>query len=249
MGHIFKIFGLLHNIYPIKKYLRKIIVEYFFNYHINEILAHASSHFSISENRNANELRYEPAFRGLINDIFKNNDIYPSPKELAIAINVSIEAYCDQKLSHHNAIIDLAYHIANEIKVRILSDEVLKIIFHDLGKDVDKILINEKRSDIDRCFQNKKQLFENYFNSFNDTRFNYGIKIWHQGEDTEWIEWNESESITVHLDPTKVREGFYLIGFDYSIAATGENLNIATRVDGYEYFNRLEQNSTVIWAR
>lgn len=249
MGTVFKLLSWFYNVYPVKKYLRKRISEYFLHYHISKILHAAKKAYKINQFYKINDLKNRAAFRGLMNEIFKVNDFYPSSKDIAIAINISFNCYSSKEHKYQSQIIDLAYHISREIKERIISDQVLKSFLLDLNKDLNKLNIPVNRLEIEDCFNNKKKLFINYFNTFNDPQFSFGIKIWHQGEDISWIDWKEKDSIIIKLDRLKIREGFFLPGFDYSIMNSQENISIVSRVNGYEYFNDFDHLDNVIWAR
>lgn len=185
-----------------------------------------------------------------MNETLKANQIYPSPKDIAVAIAIATKEYGDLDGKYISNIIDLAFHLAIEIKERISSDDTLKSILIDLGKNIESFDTDITRVEIEKSFKSKKQLFVDYFQTFKDPRFNYAIKVWHQGGEIDWVEWQEEDSITININPAKIREGFFLVGFDYSIMSTGETLKFATRKNGYEYFNGdLDKYKDIIWAR
>jgi hypothetical protein len=67
-----------------------------------------------------------------------------------------------------------------------------------------------------------------------------------------WLDWGSENCITIYTDPEEVREGFFLLGFDYTKTETNEDLMIATRVEGYEYFyfnNYNLSRGDVIWMK
>jgi hypothetical protein len=250
LENLFKIFSLSQRFYPVKTFLRRRWEKYFLNYHVAEILKISSDHFEISAHLKVRDLVHAPQFRGLMNEILKANKIYPTPKDIAVSIAIATEEYGDIEGKYIPNIIDLAFHLATEIKERISSDDTIKSILLDLSKNIDLFDIDITRAEIEKSFESKKHLFVDYFQTFIDLRFNYAIKVWHEGSEIDWVEWHEQDSITININPARIREGFFLVGFDYSIESSEERLMIATRQNGYEYFNgHVGKSADVIWAR
>jgi len=249
MKFLFSILKHIQFIYPVKIFLRRRVADYFFHYHVSELLKHAASRYRISDRHPIILIKNEPAFRGTVKEIFRSHSFYPKPADFAVALKVATGEYDAEADEYNNTIIDLAYHLATEIKNRITTDQILKSSFEDLGKELKTLDVSQKRDSVDSIFKNKKSLFTRYFDSFQDTRFSSGIKIWHQSQENPWVDWDEEDSITINLDPLRIREGFFLIGFDYSDVQTGKRLMIATTKHGYEYFDGLDLSSKDIWVR
>lgn len=249
MKLLFSLLKHIQFIYPVKIFLQRRVADYFFHYHVSELLKHASSRYKISDRHPISLIKNKPAFRGTVKEIFRTNSFYPEPIDFAVALKVATGEFGNQADQFNDAIIDLAYHLAIDVKNRIATDELLKGSFSELGKDLKKLDANQKRDIVVSIFEDKKSLFTRYFDSFQDTRFSSGIKVWHQSQENCWIEWGEKDSITVNLDLLRVREGFFLVGFDYSDAQTGDSLMIATTKHGYEYFNGLDVSSNDVWVR
>lgn len=246
------LFSLLKNIqfiYPVKIFLQRRVADYFFHYHVSELLKHASSRYKISDRHPISLIKNEPAFKGTVKEIFRSNSFYPEPIDFAVALKVATGEFENQADQFNDAIIDLAYHLATDVKNRIATDQLLRSSFSDLGKDLKKLDVNQKRDIVVSIFKDKKSLFTRYFDSFQDTRFSSGIKIWHQGEENSWVDWKEEDSITINLDLLRIREGFFLVGFDYSDALSGDSLVVATTKNGYEYFNGHDVSSNAVWVR
>ncbi|MEW1489370.1 hypothetical protein AB0X39_19650 [Escherichia coli] len=53
----------------------------------------------------------------------------------------------------------------------------------------------------------------------------------------------------ININPYKIREGFFLIGFDYRDITNGERLHVASNKDGHEYFNKCLKNSSRVWMQ
>ncbi|ELF5327196.1 hypothetical protein RNH93_003593 [Vibrio cholerae] len=243
-----RLLGSLYFLYPIKLFVRKRIENYFFRYHVAKILNEASKVYSLGEYWNVLDLAKKSPFKGIVSEFLRVGDFYPTPKDIAVAINVSIGAYCNENSIDKASIIDLAYHISQEIKSRLISDQLLKTILEDLNKDIRLIENDGDRSEIEFLFSNKKSLFMAYYSTFSKPQFSYSIKVWHQSQENSYIDWNESDALIVKLDPLRIREGFFQMGFDYYCNQTNKHLQCATRTGNYEQFNG-DRDGDVIWAR
>ncbi|HDM8047756.1 TPA: hypothetical protein P0E07_000827 [Vibrio fluvialis] len=245
---IFKMVGSLYNFYPIRQYVLKRIEKYFLSYHVEKILEEASHTFQISDYQYVTDLAEKSPFRGMMSEFVRVGDFCPSPQDIAVAINISINAYCNEHGRNLDKIIDLAFHISHEIKSRLVSDPILKSVLCDIHKDIKKIKTTGNRDEINRLFSNKKELFLSYYSTFEKPEFSYSIKVWHQDQDNTYIDWFEKNALTVHLNPLRIREGFFLVGFDYFCNESKSNLMCATRIEGYEQFDG-DWNNNVIWVR
>lgn len=189
-------------------------------------------------------------FRGIINSLFQPGDYHFSTIDIAVAINIAIAHYCDNEFNKHShEIIDLSYHLSREIKESINKSKIMRDGLIDYGKNISQIDVNPERIKIEYLFKNKKDLFKHYFSTFNNTNFNHSIRIWHQSNDNAWVDWAEKNSICININPYKIREGFFLVGFDYFDVTNNESLHIASNKDGYEYFNKQLKNSSYVWMR
>jgi len=247
LGLIFKILGGLYKLYPIKLLLNKRIESYFINYHVSQILREASHTYTIGKYSRVIDLTNQPPLRGMLCEYVRVGDFYPTPKDLAVAINISISAYCNEEYINKSDIIDLAFHLSHEIKARLITDPLLKNVCDDLNKNVDEFSTSADRHEIEFLFSNKKSLFTAYYSTFEKSEFSYSIKVWHQSQENEYIEWAEKDAITIHLNPMRIREGFFQIGFDYYCNQSKEGLILATRTDGYEIFNG-NSDGKIVWA-
>ncbi|PMG49157.1 hypothetical protein BCU90_00605 [Vibrio lentus] len=245
---IFKIVSSMYGFYPIRKYALKRIENYFLNYHVKTVLEEASAIFEISDYQKASDLSKKSPFRGVMSEFVRVGDFCPNPKDIAVAINVSMYAFCNEKTTNIDSIIDLAFHISNEIKTRLLSDPLLKSVLNDIDKDIGQIQTQGSRKEIEELFTNKKELFLSYYSTFNKPEFGYSIKVWHQIQGNDYIDWNEEAALTVNLNPMRIREGFFLSGFDYFCNQRQTRLQYATKLGGYEYFDS-EDGGSLIWAR
>ena len=126
MGLVFKCLGSLYNFYPVKIFLNKRIEGYFLNYHITQVLQESSNTYVIATYCRLSDLKDKSPLRGVLCEYLRVGDFYPTPKDLAVAINVSINAYCNQQFVNESNIIDLAFHLSYEIKKGYLKTLYLK---------------------------------------------------------------------------------------------------------------------------
>lgn len=239
---------LLTYAYPVRKFYHQIIRSRFYNYHVLEIIKKTNSKYKICSYFDLIYVFKQPPFRGLINTLFQPNNFYFSPKDIAIAINISISGFCNQKTTNNEDIIDFSYHIASEIKERVKLDNILNAELEKLKKDIDLIKDDFSRSEINKILSNKNKMFEDYFKTFEDERFDDEITIWHQNQENSFLEWQRDDSITIKINFNKIREGFFLKGFDYSSKKYG-SLWVATNIKGYEYFNGEQDKAEIVWLK
>ena len=240
---------LLSRIYPINRWCKEKIVQYFYGYHVLEIIKDSNKKFRISDCFGLMRAYNEAPFRGLVKELMRVNDIYPSPKDIAVAINIAIGGYCSEGFTNNDEIIDFSFHFLTEIENRITTDEILREHFSGINKDVEKLVTNYDRDSLSRILAKKRDIFLNYFRTFEDKRYGQSIRVWHQADDNSWIDWSKENSLEIQMNTRKIREGFFLMGFDYSMNKTGDRLSIATRIDGYEYFNDSENRDHAVWVR
>ncbi len=119
----------------------------------------------------------------------------------------------------------------------------------DYGKNIALLDVNSERAKIEYLFKNKKALLKHYFSTFKNDNFNNSIRIWHQSNDHSWVDWNEKNSICININPYKIREGFFLVGFDYFDITNSESLYVASNKDGCEYFNEHLDDGLCVWVR
>jgi len=189
-------------------------------------------------------------FRGLVNSLFQPGDYHFSAMDIAVTINIAIGHYCDNefnKISHE--IIDFSYHFSCEIKESIIKSKLMRDGLADYGKNIALLDVNSERAKIEYLFKNKKALFKHYFSTFKNDNFNHSIRIWHQSNDHSWVDWNEKNSICININPYKIREGFFLVGFDYFDITNSESLYVASNKDGCEYFNEHLDDGLCVWVR
>ena len=116
-----------------------------------------------------------------------------------------------------------------------------------MNKSIQDIENENCREKLLNILVNKRSLFIHYFNGFNDIRYYFSIRVWHQANEKNWIDNNVENSLIININPLRIREGFFIIGFDYTRLSDGETLKVACNENGYEYFNQYSRN--VIWAR
>lgn len=221
--------------------------HYFYNHSIRNVLTSVKE-IDISETYTPVELINNRVFRGLMHSLFTEYDYYPSVADIAVAINISLSHFNQNRVSDQSQlIIDLSYHLLTEIREAIIRNKILYKSFNDYGKDTDKLTIDSNRTYIESLFADKKALFTHYFLTFQDNKYYQRVQIWHQGNNNTWVDWSEENSITINMNIFKIREGFFLQGFDYCDVTRKRSLSVASNKDGYEYFNKRIDGDTVVW--
>lgn len=194
---------------PFNYIFKRKLSHYLYQKSINEIL----------ESVNDEKLRgwYSPCnlmaareFRGMINSLFRPSGYHFSTMDIAVAINIATSHFCDNEFNKYShEIIDFSYRILSEIKESIIKSKVMQDCLVGYGNNVELIDAASERTTIESLFINKKNLFQHYFSTFNDAKYNHSIQIWHQGNDNTWIDWIEENSICININPYKIREGFF----------------------------------------
>lgn len=218
--------------------------SYFFDFKVKNLLHESSGYFKISDRVSAKKLYKSRVFRGLANSYLNTDDKLPNALDFAVAIKVSLAEY-DSK--YNDTIIDLSYHLFTEIKRFLYTDSVLKKALKNLDKSIKDIENENSRAQILNILENKKLLFTHYFKGFIDSRYHFSIRVWHQANKKSWIDNDVDNSLVININPLRIREGFFIIGFDYTRLSDGETLKVACNENGYEYFNQYSKNN--IWVR
>jgi hypothetical protein len=234
--------------YSARKFYHRKICQRFYHYHVREIMEKANSYFRISPSFDLIYVFNQPSFRGLINTLFEPNNFYFSCTDIAIAVNITIHGYCNKDYVDNESIVDFAYHFSDEVKERVRLDPLLSKELTVIGKDVKLIIDDTDRNEVNQAFSSKKTMFRHYFKTFEAPGFDKKVIVWHQNEDQCWIVWDTEDSIAVSVNPQKIREGFFLMGFDYSSDTYG-SLDVATNDGRYEYFNDVREGVEIAWAR
>lgn len=182
--------------------------------------------------------------------LLKPNDYLLNTKDIAVTLNMGVRGHSNDSFIGEN-LIDAAFYISSKIKERVLLDSNLLDVFKLLNKNVMEFNKKDDRQIIDAIFQDNKQLYLNYFNLFNNSNYNEKIKIYHPGLNKSWIDWEEENSLDIHINMFDIRRGFFLPGFDYKSENKGW-LQIAIRVGEKEYYNpneKNELNGKLVWIK
>ncbi|MEO0646198.1 MAG: hypothetical protein AAFZ17_08610 [Cyanobacteria bacterium J06650_10] len=252
LNWIKEILNLSSRVLPIQYRLEKATREFYvYDFHVKKIFEELSRSYQLSDYFKLDDILTASPFRGLISELFSPNDFYLSQKDIAVATSICMRGYCDNQKQKNDNIIDFSYAFLKKLRVRIIEDQQLQERFSRIKKDAQEIVTDFDRSEIEETLANKKKLFTHYFRSFEDSNFDYQITVWHQAPDQSWIDCRSENSITIRIDPSSIREGFFLIGFDYE--SKGESLFYATRIARREYFNGtksgFEDIDEAIWLK
>ncbi len=222
--------------------------KYFDKIFLPNLLNSLNSEFEISKYFDLKYAFEQSSVKGLINTIFDPNEEFFSVLDLSVSINIAVNGYCNNEYVYNDKIIDSANYICENLKRRLYDDKVLKTYLADINKDLNNFSYEVSRSEIESVLTNKSSIFKTYFRKYHNPNYSTGIRIYHQAEGKNWIDWNDENSIQISHNTIEFREGFFLIGFDYQLS-TGEYLRIATLKDGVEYFNPSKYSrDNVIWA-
>lgn len=224
-----------------KKYYQKIFLPNF--------IKSISLKFSISEHFDLNYAFNQTPVKGLFNSIFDTNIPYFNSLDLSVAINIAINGYCNQEYVHNESISDCANFLCEEFKRNIYNDKIISEYLKEINKDISEFNFKIEKHLISAVLSNKIEIFKTYFKRHENDNYNSSITIFHQSENSNWIDWKEENSITIYHNTKKFNEGFFLLGFDY-VLSSGENLRIATSKDGWEYFNPTDYDwrKNVLWS-
>lgn len=246
MFQYLKLIKYFNYIYPIRSFYYKQVRKTFYYYHIQKAIKEANSKYKISSYYDLIDVFNQRPFRGLINTLFEPDNFYFTCKDIAIAVNISVNGFYNKEHTNNESIIDFAYNFSSEIKKIIKLDLILSEELQRIKKNVDLICDNIDRDEIRDTLSTKKKIFYHYFKTFEDLRFSEKITIFHQSESKTWVEWNREDSISVYLNLQKIREGFFMVGFDYSSEKYGW-LSRATNNGYYEYFNGEIKRNNIVW--
>ncbi|MGE4666962.1 hypothetical protein AB8970_20910 [Yersinia enterocolitica] len=234
---------------PFNYLLTRKMAHYLYQKTINKILTDLN-YIRLSGRYKPVDLMMCREFRGLINSLLEPDGYYYSVTDIAVAINISTSHFSENTFDRNShEIIDFSYHILSEIKASIIKNKIINEGLKNYNKDVNLIDTNSVREGIEYLFRNKKELFKHYFSTFNGSRYNHRFKIWHQSNDNTWVDWSEVNSTDININPYKIREGFFLVGFDYSDITQGERLQVASNKGGYDFFNKFIDQKSCIWMK
>lgn len=189
-----------------------------------------------------------PPFRGLISETFKASEFYPSAKDVAVALAVSAETSGEDYSIAKT--IDFSYVFIEKLKRRIISVPKLNQLFSRFAKDVRRLSTDVDRHKLKATMAEHKTLFAYYFKSFEDKNFSVEMVVTPRHNEQSSPSCQLDDPIQLTIDPSAVREGFFLSQFNYS--QNGVPLTHATRYNGYEYFNGMDiglgKRKDVIWS-
>lgn len=235
--------------YWINKHINSGKRLYFSEIFLPKFVNSINNHFIISEHFDLKNSFSQTPVSGLFKSIFDPNQNFFTSLDLAVAINISVNGYCNPKYVYNDAICNSANFICEELKSRIYDDKILKEYLSEMDKKLTDFEFRVDKHVIKDTLSNKLEIFRTYYSKFENKDYTTSITVYHQSASNTWIDWNDENSITINHSLIKFNEGFFLIGFDYRLS-TGEHLNIAASIDGYEYFNpeNYDWNKNVLWA-
>src|SRR5690606_147533 len=126
---------------------------------------------------------------------------------------ISCNLYDNPELSKED-IVNLSNFIAEELNAEIKENIILSTLVKNTTKNLVSIIIDEPKK-IKDIISDKKQLFINYFNTYQNKNYTSKITVFYSGEDQDYINWRREDSIDVYLNYSRIIEGFFLLGFDY----------------------------------
>ncbi len=223
---------------------------YFNHIFYPSFLKSINNHFIISEHYELKDTFLNSPVKGLINSVFNPNRDFFSSLDLSVAINISINGFCNEKYVNNDTIINSANYICESLKKQMYEDKIIRELLKDLDKDLQNFNFYTEREKIENILNNKDKIFKTYFGRFNNENYSTGVKIYHQANNESWLNWKDKNSISINHNCIEFDSGFFLCGFDYELLS-GESLKIASSEKGKEFFNppKYEWGKNVIWAQ
>jgi len=122
-----------------------------------------NEHFAISEYFDLNYSVSQSPVKGLMNSIFDPTVPFFDTKDLAVAINISINGFCNEEYIDNDKIIDSANFICESLKKDIYKDNIIKEYLSKVDKDIQNFKYIVERSEIETILSNKALIFQTYF--------------------------------------------------------------------------------------
>ncbi len=236
--------------YRVKKEIIFHSKTYLMNHHILPILQEIDEQKIYADNllTLSDAIQSDPFANGLIDHFLKPNGYLLNAKDIAIALNMGVHGHSNTSFLKA-PVIDAAFYLAKKLKERFTLDDNLRYILDALGKNNYGFEPTSSRQEIETIFDDKKLLFNQYFNLYGSASYSETITVYYPGYDKSWIDWQEDESLQVLLYKYDVPRGFFLLGFDYQSDRSGW-LYSAVRTKEKEYFNgSSETKGKVVWLR
>jgi hypothetical protein len=222
---------------------------YFKNVFFPAFLESVNNHFTISEHYELRDAFLNSPITGLVDSIFNPNKEFFNALDLSVAINISINGFCNEKDVNNDAIANSANYICEFLKKQMYEDKIIRELLKDLDKDLKNFNFQINRDKIENTLSNKREIFQTYFSRFKNNNYSTGVKVYFQANNEGWINWNDENSIDINHNCIEFEPGFFLCGFGYKLFS-GEYLKIASRERGKEFFNpkNYKWGENVIWA-
>lgn len=186
--------------------------------------------------------------KGLINSIFRQDGRRITNLDIAVALYISTKGYENNDITIKTELIESASILTKAIISGISESKIYKGELKRIDKDYKEFSYKVHRDIVNEVISDNKKLFSHHFKSFEEESFHDFITIYYPKDGQSWIDWDPGQTLTVNIDSTKIPEGFFLLGFDYS-NRNGQYLRTSYRKDGYEYFNKEIENGKLIWLR
>ncbi|BDD01446.1 hypothetical protein [Persicobacter psychrovividus] len=223
---------------------------YFNNVFFPSFLESVNNHFIISEHYELRDAFSKSPVKGLMNSIFNPNKFFFNALDLSVAINISINGYCNEKYVNNDEIVNSANYICELLKKQMYQDKIIRELLKELDKDLKNFDFYIEREKIKKTLNDKIEIFKTYFGRFDDKNYSSGVKVYYQANNESWINWKDENSIDINHNCVEFESGFFLCGFNYKLFS-GESLKIATSENGKEFFNpqKYKWGDNVIWAQ
>lgn len=246
-----KLFEYVNDIYAVKKFSRENLHKRLYWAHIRKIIDRAKPVYKISAYTKFESILYQEPLAHLLETLFDPSEFYFSCKDVAAAIFICAGGIYNNEINKED-IINFSLHFTRELKETLRGDPIIFRELSSISKDANNIVDNNSTDEVANILSSKKAALKQYFSRFEDGRFgdNSSVTVWHPSEENPWVEWKDEDSITIHIDRSKVKSGFYLPGLDYSDKTRGW-LGIATSDGEREYFNNSHnlKNNKIVWLR
>lgn len=230
--------------------ISKTKIQYFKSVILPQLIEDVNSKFNISYYWDLKHAFSKSPLQGIFNSLFDPNQKYFNSTDLAVAINISINGFCNERYVNNKSVASSADFLCEKLQY-ILSDDLhLFELLRGRNKDLKHFDFHVNSEETLKVLSDQQLLFNTYFERFNNSGQPFQIRIYHQSPYNNWLECDSSNSLTINHNLVEFQEGFFLTDFDYQLG-TGEWLNIASSVNSVEYFNpdEFDWYNNVIWAR
>lgn len=243
-----KLIGAARTINPVDRFINNQIANRFWRKVILPTIGEIENKYVVSSIFSLKIAFNSHPFKGLINSIFQYDQRSITNQDLAVALYLSLMGHTNSKSVSKELLIEASSLLTKNIFIALLKSRLFKSELTRFNKDINQFNYLVHRDTVLETISSNEKLFRHHFKQFQEDSFHDFIKVWYPKDGQSWIDWNPEQTIVVNLDTTKIPQGFYFQGVDYS-NKDKTFLKEAIRKDGFEYFNKSVKNGEIAWLR